>query len=313
MLLKKNIGIACSVIALIVFVVVAVVVLKSNDKKGPVIKFTGNVVYNETMSLEVLMNGVRATDSKDGDVSDAVMIESIVVLEDGKNARVVYVAKDNDNNITRADRIVSYNGRLIGAILKGSVEIEGLETEAKKTEATTEVFGTTSSDQDTTANQQTTTAGATQATNSATSSQNGGSSPVLTLSQSSVTLSVGQIFNPINYISSITDDKDDSAVLYRRVIADGNRDMGTPGEYTVTIYCTDTDGNYSQRQTFKIIVVGEQSGNDEPAQEPETTPEPEPEPTPAPTPEPTPEPEPEAPSTEEDAGSGEENDAGNNA
>ncbi len=55
-----------------------------------------------------LLEGVRATDSKDGDVTDALSVENISNFYAGRKRLVTYVAFDSDNHLSRATREIQY-------------------------------------------------------------------------------------------------------------------------------------------------------------------------------------------------------------
>ena len=56
------------------------------------------------------------------------------------------------------------------------------------------------------------------------------------------------------FIEEISDDKDTSAALSRRVITNGRYDTSKVGTYTIDVYCTDSDKNQSNHVTFTLHV-----------------------------------------------------------
>ena len=78
------------------------------DRKAPEIVCTDETVkeYKPEMSDAELLKGVKATDDKDGDVSDSLTVESVYEVDDS-NVVVTYVAKDASNNIAKLKRNMS--------------------------------------------------------------------------------------------------------------------------------------------------------------------------------------------------------------
>ena len=78
------------------------------DRKAPEIVCTDEAVkeYKPEMSDAELLKGVKATDDKDGDVSDSLTVESVYEVDDS-NVVVTYVAKDASNNIAKLKRNMS--------------------------------------------------------------------------------------------------------------------------------------------------------------------------------------------------------------
>lgn len=103
---KKNITIILSIICL-VGLAASIFLYVSKDRQGPVISYNGDITYNEGDDQSTLLEGVSAVDEKDGDVSDTLMIESI--YKNNGMAKVVYCAYDSSYNVTKLQRIVSYN------------------------------------------------------------------------------------------------------------------------------------------------------------------------------------------------------------
>ena len=73
------------------------------DRKGPEITIAESKKnsYTSDMTTEDLLEGVKAVDKRDGDVSASLTVENVYPNEKGDEVTVVYVAKDNSNNVTR--------------------------------------------------------------------------------------------------------------------------------------------------------------------------------------------------------------------
>lgn len=68
------------------------------DNLAPEITVKREMVYVEGEDESVLLEGVKAIDDRDGDVSESLRIEKIQIKDD-TSATVTYVAKDSSNNI----------------------------------------------------------------------------------------------------------------------------------------------------------------------------------------------------------------------
>ena len=78
----------------------------AEDNESPEITFSNDsLTYKSSMSDAELLEDVRAIDNKDGDVSASFTIEDIYSVYD-EDIVVVYVAKDNSNNISKAKRLL---------------------------------------------------------------------------------------------------------------------------------------------------------------------------------------------------------------
>ena len=82
---------------------------KNQDTLGPVIDMDEPVVYVSVRDPESqLLYGVTATDAKDGDVSDLLMVENISDFTEKDTRTVSYVAFDHDNHVSKATRKMVY-------------------------------------------------------------------------------------------------------------------------------------------------------------------------------------------------------------
>lgn len=244
---------AAGAIILVALIAVSVCLMVMDDRQAPTIKVSDEeITYVEGQGYSLLLSGVTAYDNKDGDVTASVMVESVVPLKSGEEAVVCYVAKDKSNNISRVDRIVKYAGNGEGLVSpdKNKEQMESGSSEE-----------TASSPEQSSAGQESSTEGQselqpqeTQGTNEE-STVYSGVKPVLTLKTEETTIKAGGTFNVVSYVDDIIDDADDRATLFRRIIADGSYDVNVPGDYTLNIYCTDTDKNASDRQQFILHIV----------------------------------------------------------
>ena len=75
---------------------------------------------------------------------------------------------------------------------------------------------------------------------------------VLTLSAKYATIKVGETFSALDYIDQCYDAEGNS--LTSRVVREGDVDSNTPGEYPVTVYCTDAQGTKSMVRNMTVSV-----------------------------------------------------------
>lgn len=212
----------------------------NEDRVGPVISFNGDISkYQEGSDESVLLEFVTAYDEVDKDVSDSLRIESIYPLEGEGKARVVFVARDSSDNITKAEKIIEYVGAGSGTIITESDEESDEDTvaetkEAEETEDTDETAETESDD----------------------ALSKG--IPVLELNTHSTTLNRGQSFIIQNFVESIKDDKDTENELYRTIKVKSETgitfDTNYAGTYNLIVYVIDSDGNPSNEEELKVIV-----------------------------------------------------------
>lgn len=121
--MKKYIVAAGS--SVLILLVVLLIIIITEDKTGPIITFSDtSIVYTEGEEVEALLSYATARDSIDGDVTDSLVVASVVPLLDQPKAKVTFAAKDSNNNITKKELIVEYyeSGTKVDRSLKTSLE-----------------------------------------------------------------------------------------------------------------------------------------------------------------------------------------------
>ncbi len=237
----------------IALIAVSIGITATADRQAPEIEIANEeIAYVEGQGYSSLLSGVTAYDNKDGDVTSSVMVESVVPLKSGEEAVVWYVAKDKNNNITRVDRIVKYVGNGEDFV---SPDKNKNETEPDNNVGENSSSGAEESQPDTQSETQPESSQQEPQSSSEEQTQYSGVKPVLTLKTKEATVNAGGTFNVVSYVDDIVDDVDDRTTLFKRIIADGSYDINVPGDYTLSIYCTDTDRNASDRQQFVLHVV----------------------------------------------------------
>lgn len=203
-----------------------------DDKVAPEIHFTSNeVTYTEGESFDVLLKDVTATDDKDGDVTESLMVESIYPNDDGITATVVYVAKDKSNNVSRDSRKVVYHSGDLET--SSSLENNSAETGDEGLEFAGDDYAAGLSDGEVLSE----------------------GSPRITLTTNQLTIKAGEMVNRVAMVSEITDDKDDRDSLWKNIQIDGDSlDNQTPGTYQLIYYVVDSDGNQSNKAVLNVVV-----------------------------------------------------------
>lgn len=201
---------------------------QQDDTTAPVIHFPDEeAMYVEGTDTSILLEGVTAMDDVDGDVSDTLVIESVIPMQNQYQATVLYYAKDNANNVQKAERIVNYrpeNGILWMDETEAEQTMAGdsLESEAEKEEE------------------------------SAAAVPEG--HPRITLTADAVTIRDGEEYNLLSYVKDITDDKDGPDWLYYQIHIDGMRDIAGPGVYELYYSVVDRDYNESNRAKLTLTI-----------------------------------------------------------
>lgn len=225
--------------ALLILLITAVVILKG-DGTGPSITIPSGIEYHKGMSDSELLNGVTAEDSKDGDVSDTLIVESVIILSSGDSVKITYAAKDKHNNITQKSIILPYKA-------PAEEPTKSPEKPADNKESSKEAGNETPH-----AQEETTTGYPEETTPVQTESPD---APVLYLTKIEDWIKKGSQVNWIKYVSDITDDKDERNALFQSIMIDNYPDMNTVGDYDMQFYCKDSDGNFSPKITLHIHIT----------------------------------------------------------
>lgn len=243
----------------------------TEDRKAPEIHFQNNeITYVQGEDYEELLLGVTATDNKDGDVTDSLVVESVYPNDDGGTATIVYVARDSSNNIAKANKIVKYQMNSSKETQLDSNFVSDTGSNSTKEATTTNPTPSPGPTQNSSGQN----VGASDDAQNQLSEENGSEedseedseegseeddlpegSPRIKLSKSRVTISRGDSVNRISFVESVTDDKDDKNTLWRRIEITGDEfDRNTPGTYEQIYYVIDTDGNKSNEAKLTIVV-----------------------------------------------------------
>nr|WP_308623732.1 hypothetical protein [uncultured Eisenbergiella sp.] len=252
----------------IVLLAVCLFLYLGKDRTAPVISFGENPVsYEEGMDEELLLQGVTAVDEKDGDVSDSLLVEKIAGTN-GKEVIVTYVARDSANNVGKGSRMFSVKETSQGDNVRPAAG-EGLEEgnmteESGMTEPETEGDMESSSDAEEgrDGNEDGEEPDGENAGEDARQDEpaereeepQAGPNPVLVMSGGVVNTKMGTAPNWGQVIAAMSDDKDDYNTLYNNLKLEGHVDLNAAGEYPVTLYTVDSDGNRSEVRELVVRV-----------------------------------------------------------
>ena len=218
---------------------------KNEDRVGPEIVFPEGEVELIEGDDEILLEGVKAIDDIDEDVSSTLLISGIYPNTEETEAKVVYLAKDKSNNVTTATRSVKYKATGVKEQAVNDVETpeEELEqdllpmTDDEETEVTPTPEVTATPEPEVTEEPEV-----------------NPEAPKVVLTKARDTVTRGTTINRLLYVQDITDDEDEREYLFRQIQINGDVDTTTTGEYEVTYHVVDSDGNRSEDVKLVVIV-----------------------------------------------------------
>ena len=230
----------------VVLLVVCLVLYLGKDRKGPEIFFSeeNRIVYEDGIEEVQLLEGVTAIDEKDGDVSASLLVEKVAGTN-GKEVIVTYVARDSANNVGKASRafvvVGSYGGGDVLPEENAPFETEEIEGE----ESSEERESSTETERED---------GSRAVEEEGEEEKPAGANPVLILNSDVIETKKGTAPNWNEVIEVMRDDKDDYNTLYNNLKLEGQVKLNEEGEYPVTLYTVDTDGNRSEVRSLVVRV-----------------------------------------------------------
>lgn len=221
--MKKTAVFAGMIVVIACIIGASAYLILSSDRTGPEILLEENedLLYRADMEDSELLDGVKAIDKKDGDVTDSLMIESVEVNRKGISAEVTYVAMDSSHNVTKLKRSFA----VADDTVEVSVPIEPAPVLSEEPDTPEENVP-----------------------------QLPAENPRIWLNEQEVFLPIGSKFNVLRYVEDIQDDRDDRDALYRDIQVSGEIDVNTAGIYELSYYVTDSDGNQSNIEVLKVTV-----------------------------------------------------------
>lgn len=250
--MKKGILAGLIVLCLALFAGTAAVMV-TGDRKGPEIAVPSgaDVTYEEGSDTALLLEGVTATDDRDGDVTDSVIIENIFPNDDRTGASVIYAAKDSHNNVTKVTRRVNYKAAGDAATPEENTETDGSDAAPAEN---AEAEGSDAAPAAEEAQQNDTEGVKNEANAKMEIEALPSKSPRMYLNTYETTVKAGSELDKISYIKEITDDADSQKTLFAEIQVDGEVDTATPGDYTLTYHVTDSNGNQSNMAVLTVHV-----------------------------------------------------------
>lgn len=101
----KTIGII--LIALdVILILVCIVLYLGADRQKPQLSFQASeFLYHEGMDTESLLQGITAYDSRNGDITERIVIEKTIENRDDNTIVVFYAVADEAGNVAKASRV----------------------------------------------------------------------------------------------------------------------------------------------------------------------------------------------------------------
>lgn len=203
------------------------------DKRPPEISLEEmSITYREGDNYDALLEGVKAKDNRDGDLSDKVFVDRIIPTESGK-AVVYYGVIDDNKNVGTAARVVTY---MMDAQADKSEDVNVSDTDTEN--ETQQSKG--NKEQETESEKKDLTPE--------------GEVPVIALNTDHVTIAAGSEFDPLSAVQGVADTVDDTDTLSQQIAVKGEYDIYTPGDYNLSYYVTDSDGNTSEVMTLTLTI-----------------------------------------------------------
>ena len=274
----KYIGILLAVLNLVILGTIVFFHLQKDRVAPEIYAKEITLVYEEGMEEDKLLEGVVATDNKDGDITKEIVIEKVVMDSQKTNVTITYGVADSAGNISKVtrtvDMIVEEDMEMLSE--ESSSEEENTEEEnteeenteeenteeenmeEENTEDSTEVETDADVEEETTSEIE---EGSTEsepenervALPTAGEASNEGS-PSIVFRNTKVKAQIGGTPAWVDAIEGLHDDKDDYVKLFESISVQGEYDKNTPGTYSVKITITDSDGNVSSAYPVEIVV-----------------------------------------------------------
>jgi len=229
---------------------VGVLTYKKQDRTAPVITVSDKKMsYTAGDPYDQLLEGITATDNKDGDLTDEVFVDRVVPTSK-KKAVVYYSVMDKSNNVGTARKTVTYHGENN----MGSDAEDIAPADNTDAENATQPDQSADQEQKDADKQQPDQQQADQPDATTDDLKANGEKPAMSLTATSETIARGSNFNATSMVKDVVDDKDDRDTLFRQLHVDGTYDTTKSGTYELTYYVQDSDGNTSDPITFTLTV-----------------------------------------------------------
>lgn len=217
----------------VILLAICYVAGSKSDREAPKIKIEDmDIAYTEGEDESELLEGVTASDNKDGNLTDQIFVEKILPIDDN-TAVVYYAVLDQSNNVGTASRKIKYKKTENSS--SENVENSPEDQSEDATSKSEEEYGVPQAE------------GTPDITPD-------GEQPVLALVTDSVKLKKGDSFDPVSVVWGVVDDEDSEETLYQHIHVEGEYDTENPGSYEIQYYVSDSDGNTSDPQIVTLTV-----------------------------------------------------------
>lgn len=291
---QSRILVTAVIVADLILAVVCMIAYIGEDRRCPEFRFrTDEYIYTGGEGEDKLLENITAYDDRDGDISDRIVIEKITENHEASTIVVYYAVSDSAGNVAKISRVFVADFReqeasggegpggtpedmapamekapeMEGAGEDGSPGTEegggteeaasgGMDGTGEGSETGEDASGGTDGAEGN-AEQEPPAAAGPEAQGPAAEAEAPGEDrsghPELTLRTDEVTIAAGTSPPWTEIIETLRDDKDDYATLYYNLsVSRFNRDQA--GDYPVSLYTEDSDGNRSGTVTVTVHV-----------------------------------------------------------
>ena len=246
----KRIEVIITVGIIALLLMICFIAVAMSDKEGPVITIDDkvSVTYMEGQDESTLLQGVKAHDKRDGDVTSSLVVESTIIKDNVIKVR--YAAKDKSNNVTVAKeyREIPYTpatGSIVAEQQAGQNVQNPEQTQGQ------EILQADAQISDDVNKEETTMAEETQASVIDRAASDATGIPAIRLAQSEVTIDAGEAFEPLSMVAETYDASGD---VSRRIQVYGEYNRKKAGDYQLTYYVTNPMGVQSQPAILTLHV-----------------------------------------------------------
>lgn len=89
-----------------VLIALIVIAYGRSDRQEPEFRFSAlNLIYDSKTTDSDLIAGINAYDSRDGDLTNRIVVEKVVLNRDAETAVVYYAVADYSGNVTKQSRV----------------------------------------------------------------------------------------------------------------------------------------------------------------------------------------------------------------
>lgn len=253
----KRIEVIITVGIIALLLMICFIAVAMSDKEGPVITIDDkvSVTYMEGQDESTLLQGVKAHDKRDGDVTSSLVVESTIIKDNVIKVR--YAAKDKSNNVTVAKeyREIPYTPATGSIVAEQQAAQDtaqaGQDVQNPEQTQGQEILQADAQISDDVNKEETTMAEETQASVIDRAASDATGIPAIRLAQSEVTIDAGEAFEPL---SMVTETYDASGDVSRRIQVYGEYNRKKAGDYQLTYYVTNPMGVQSQPAILTLHV-----------------------------------------------------------